>query len=79
MGGLGTCTAGTGNPALTSWLAARPADVETKHDEVPHGPSHIIPMPMQWLEAIASGAENTHTTTARTATAARQCLMARSL
>jgi len=48
-------------------------------DETPQGPSHIAPIAMQLFDAMASGADKTHTATAITATTARQRFMARLL
>lgn len=45
--------------------------VVVAQDDAPHGPSHIAPIAMQLFDAMASGAESTHTMTAMTAMAAR--------
>lgn len=45
-------------------------------DDAPQGPSHIAPMAMQLFDAIARGAESTHTRTVTTAATARQRLIA---
>ena len=48
-------------------------------DETPQGPSHIAPIAVQLFDAIASGADKAHTTTAITTTTARQRFIARLL
>src|SRR5256712_2062205 len=62
--------------ARITWLTGA---LVVRQDEAPHGPSHIAPMAMQLFDAMASGAESTHTTTAITATAARHVRMTRVL
>jgi len=53
-----------------------PGTLVVVQDDAPQGPSHIAPMAMQLFDAIARGAESTHTRIATKAAAARQRLIA---
>ena len=53
-----------------------PGTLVVVQDDAPQGPSHIAPMAMQLFDAIARGAESTHTRTVTTAATARQRLIA---
>ena len=69
----GECDAGSEVAAVTRWVTPAVSGGGITHGGTPHGPSQMAPIAMQWLDAMARGAERLHTTATMTATSTRQC------
>src|SRR5439155_26274420 len=67
----GKRSGGSGDTLATARSMSLTGTLLVAQDETTQGPSHIVPIAMQILDLMGSGAEQTHTATAISATTAR--------